>query len=430
MVEFSLTAPPDVMPARPRNPDLALSYRAQGCWLGRPLFAFFAETCRRLAEREALVDADRRFSFAEFHARVRALEAALQRLGVTNGTVVSFQLPNWWETAVLAWALIGLGAVLNPILPIYRRRELEFILAEAGAEVLIVPGVFRGFDHRALATDLSGKVASLRHIVVVRDQPPRGQLALSDLLAEERPRAATPIAIRGEDVALLMYTSGTTADPKGVLHTHDALVYELRSLGRVHALGERDTVLMPSPLTHISGLLHGILLPFVLGTRAVLMEAWDAGLALDTITRESVTYMVGAPIFLSELTFHPELADRPTRSLRLFSCGGAGVSPDLIVESRRRLGCVSKRVYGSTEFPTLTTTGVEDPPERGASTEGRAIWAAEVVIADDEGKRLPHGTEGEIHARGPECFIGYRDSALDRDAFTPDGWFRTGDLGV
>jgi non-ribosomal peptide synthetase component E (peptide arylation enzyme) len=423
------------MPAPPRNAHLALHYRQHGYWAGRPLFPFFVETCERLGEREALVDGGRRLSFAEFHSRVRDLERGLARLGVRSGTTVSVQLPNWWETAALAWALIGLGAVLNPILPIYRSRDLEFILAEAGTEILIVPGFFRGFDHRSLAAGLVAKIPTLRHVVVVRGEPEAGQLAFDDLSAGDLSGGRASVraddsGVRGEDVFLLMYTSGTTAEPKGVLHTHDTLLYELRSLGKIHGLDDRDTVLMPSPLTHISGLIHGVLLPFLLGTRAVLMDAWEPARALEIIERESVTYMVGAPIFLSDLTVHPDLPKRPTRTLRLFSCGGAGVSPDLILESRRRLGCVSKRVYGSTEFPTLTTTGAEDSREHGAATEGRAIWAAEVDIVDDDGNPVPRGREGEIFARGPECFIGYQNPDLDREAFAPGGWFRTGDLGV
>jgi len=412
-----------------RNADLERSYREHGYWLGRPLFSSFSETCERLGEREVLVDGDLRLSFTGFRSRVDALSRALLGLGVKRGTVVSVQLPNWWEAAALAWALFRLGGVLNPILPIHRSRELEFMLAESASEVLVVPGLFRGFDHRALAARLRQSISSLRHVIVVRDEPQMGQLSLHDVVAGPL-SSSVPAEPRGDDLALLMYTSGTTAEPKGVLHTHDTLHYELRSLGRVHGLDDRDTVLMPSPLTHVSGLIHAVLLPFVLGTRAVLMDAWDPGRALELIERESVTYMVGAPVFLSDLTFHPDLPKHPMRTLRLFSCGGAGVSPDLILESRRRLGCVAKRVYGSTEFPTLTTTGTDDPPERGAATEGRAIWAAEVAIADDEGKPMPPGHEGEILARGPECFIGYRNPDLDGEAFAPGGWFRTGDLGV
>ncbi len=417
------------MPAR--DPALARRYRESGLWAGEPLFPILQRTAEHLHDREAIIDGARRITYSDFLIRVQRTAARLAALGVGSGTVVSFQLPNWWETAVAAWAALRLGAVMNPILPIYREREVEFILRESGAEILLVPGAFRRFDHRSLGAEMKKRVPSLREVMVVRDRPAAGQVAFEE--ESPLPRDGEEPGERrrsSEDIALLMYTSGTTADPKGVLHNHDTLGYECRSLAEVHGLGHGDTVLMPSPLTHISGLLHAVLLPFVLGTRAVLMESWDPDLALDLITEESVTYMVGAPIFLSDLAFHPRLAQRPTTTLRLFSCGGAGVSPDLILESRRRLGCVAKRVYGSTELPTLTTTGGDDAPEKGATTEGRPIGAAEIKIVDDGGRALPPGQEGEIYGRAPECFLGYRNPELDVEAFTADGWFRTGDLGV
>lgn len=380
------------------------------------------------------MDGSVRLSFEALRVRVEALAARLAALGVTRGTVVTVQLPNWWETVVIFWAAIRLGAVLNPVLAIHRRRELEFILRESRAEILFVPGEHRRFDHRALASDLQTILPRLRHVVVVRDEALPGQASFEELggSTKTQPPAASPLVPppAGRDLLLLMYTSGTTADPKGVLHSHDTLLYEARSLERIHGLDARDTVLMPSPLTHVSGLIHAVLLPFVLGTRAVLMKSWDPDLALELIERESVTYMVGAPIFLSDLTYHRRLAEFSTRSLRLFSCGGASVSSELIVESRRRLGCVAKRVYGSTEIPTLTTTSPDDPLELGATTEGKPIWAAELRIVDEEGREVPPGREGEIIARGPDCFVGYRNASLDAEAFTPDGWFRTGDLGV
>jgi cyclohexanecarboxylate-CoA ligase len=227
-----------------------------------------------------------------------------------------------------------------------------------------------------------------------------------------------------------MYTSGTTADPKGVLHSHQTLLAEARSLAPVHGLGPGDTVLMPSPLTHISGLVHAVLVPAALGSSAVLMPRWDPGEALRLIGTERVTYMVGAPTFLRDLAHHPELAAADVRSFRLFSCGGADVDPTLVAEAADRLGCVAKRVYGSTEFPTITTTGPDDPPARRIDSDGRPIGAAEIRLVADDGTEVAPGQEGEVLARGPECCLGYLDAASTAEAFTPDGWLRTGDLGI
>jgi cyclohexanecarboxylate-CoA ligase len=186
---------------------------------------------------------------------------------------------------------------------------------------------------------------------------------------------------------------------------------------------------MPSPLTHISGVVHGILTPALLGTCAVLMQRWDPALALALIEKERVTYMVGAPIFLRDLADHPERERFDLGSLRLFSCGGAEVSAELIRRARRRLGCVAKRVYGSTEFPTMTTTDAGDADSMGIESEGRPIEPVRIRIVDEHGRAAATGVDGEIQARGPERFVGYTDPALTAEVFTADGWFRSGDLG-
>jgi len=265
-------------------------------------------------------------------------------------------------------------------------------------------------------------------VLVTRGEPAARMHSLAtrlDATAAEAPAAP----IDPDSIALVMYTSGTTAEPKGVLHTHNTLAAEVLSLQRVHQLTPDDRTLMPSPLTHISGVIHGILTPALLGTSAVLMDRWEPAQAATLIARERVTYMVGVPTFLQDLIAQPPEHD--VRSLRLFSCGGAGVSPALIQRARERFPhCVAKRVYGSTEFPTLTTTDANDALTHGTDTEGRAIRPAEVRIAGESGASLPAGDEGEVQGCGPECFAGYLDARLNADAFTPDGWFCTGDLGV
>ena len=398
-------------------------YRATGLWRGETVWAAFRATAARAGARTAVVEGAGRTSFAALAAAAEGLAGGLAARGVRAGDVVAVQLPNWTETLIVLLAAARLGAIANPVLPIYRRRELGFILAESGARVLFIPGRHRDCDHRALVRELRAGLPALEHVVVVRDRPEDGALAYADLATA----APGPPAADAGAIALLIYTSGTTADAKGVLHSHDTLLAEARSLGPAHGLTAADTVLMPSPLTHISGIVHALLVPAVLGTTAVLMERWDAGDALALVAAERVTYMVGAPTFLRDLAARASAA---ATSLRLFSCGGADVDPTLVREAAARLGCVAKRVYGSTEFPTVTTTGPDDPPERQIDSEGRAIGANEVRLVDEDGAPVPTGREGEILARGPECFLGYRNPALNDDAFTTDGWFRTGDLGT
>jgi len=405
---------------------LAARYRARGDWRGDTVWQAFAETAHRHAQRTALVDGHERVSFATLEHRAASCAGALAALGIGAGDAIAVHLPNWWETVVVLLATARLGAVAVPIPMIARDRELRFMLESSGARVAFVPGVVRGHDHGAALTAVRADTPALAHAIAVRSNGGSGMQRWEDLPAATPPAPATDAGA----VALLMYTSGSTADPKGVLHTHDTLLAEARSLGPVHGIGPDDVVLMPSPLTHVSGLNHAVLVPAVHGSCAVLQERWEPGAALATIARERVTYMVGAPTFLRDLAHHPDLTPDAVASFRLFSCGGADVDPTLVREAAARLGCVAKRVYGSTEFPTVTTSGPDDPPERCIDSDGRAIGAAEMRVVDDADHPVPAGTAGEIQARGPELFAGYHVAALNAEAFTDDGWFRTGDLGT
>jgi cyclohexanecarboxylate-CoA ligase len=409
-------------------PSLRDSYRRTGLWRGETIDDAVRATAARLPDRIALVDGAVRIAFAELVRRAERLAAGLAALGVVPGEAVAVQLPNWHETVIAYLAIARLGAVVTPALPIHRRRELGFILRAAAARVLIVPGRYRDCDHRALAHEVRADAPALAHVVVVRDPPAHGERSWDALAAATSP--APPAPRDAEAVVLLLHTSGTTADPKGVLHSHETLLAEARSLGPVHGIDEHDTTLMPSPLGHVSGIVHAFLVPCVYGARAVLMDRWDATQALALIAAERVTYMVGAPTFLRDLARHPALDRHDVSSLRLFSCGGADVDPGLVRDAAARLGCVAKRVYGSSEFPTITTTGPDDPPARRIDSDGRAIGAVELRLVDDDGAPVPGGGEGEVLARGPECFLGYLDPTLEAETFTADGWLRTGDLGV
>lgn len=413
----------------------AAAYRREGHWPDVPIGMSLSRTVHRYGRRTAVVDSARRLTFAELEHAVKRVALGFLSLGVAPGDVVAYQLPNWWEAAAVFLAAARIGAVVNPLLPIFRERELRFILRQSGAALLVIPGTFRRCDYPALVGSLRPELPDLRQVLVARDPSPPSMRSFDEFLAtpwERAPQTADRIVheVDPDGLLMLMYTSGTTADPKGVLHTHNTLTAEVRSLERVHGLTAADVTLMPSPLTHVSGVLHAILTPALLGTCAVLMERWNAAEALRLIEKEHVTYMVGAPTFLRDLTEQASHESRDVSSLRLFSCGGADVSADLVRRARRQLGCVAKRVYGSTEFPTISTTDESDADTMGSETEGRPIWPAEVRVVDEAGVEVDPGRQGEIQARGPECLVGYTDPALNAESFTADGWFRTGDLGT
>jgi cyclohexanecarboxylate-CoA ligase len=425
------------VPLAPTHPNpRAAQYRAAGHWPNLPLGDLFTRTVDRHPDRQCLIDGDRCLTFLELDRLSQRAALGFRSLGMQPGDVIAYQLPTWWEAAVVFLAAARIGATVNPLLPMFRQAELRFTLRQSGARAIVIPGDFRSCDYPQLIADIRGDLPALREVLVARGAPCNTMRDFDAFLATPWERtlhsdALAPLTIDPDGVVLLMYTSGTTAEPKGVLHTHNTLAAEIISLERVHQLTIDDRTLMPSPLTHISGVLHGILTPALLGTSAVLMERWDPAYALELVARAQVTYMVGVPTLLQDLLTHAQTAGERLPSLRLFSCGGAGVSPALMRGARALFpSCVAKRVYGSTEFPTLTTTDAADAATHGIETEGRAIWPAEVRIADAAGTNRPPGCEGEVQGRGPECFAGYLDPSLNADAFTSDGWFRTGDLGV
>jgi cyclohexanecarboxylate-CoA ligase len=385
-------------------------------------------SAQRTPAATAVVDRDRRVTFGELDRLADRAAALLHRLGVGRGDVVSFQLPNWLEAAVLYHATARLGAISNPIVPIYRRREVGFILEQARSRVLVVPDEFRGFDYPAMVAGLRAELPELEHVLVVgRD----GGGSFAEALATIGPDAGPPgVRHASSDPALLLYTSGTESRPKGVLHTHDSLDYECASIARLYGLGAGDVVFMPSPVTHITGLLYGLQLPFALGAPVVLLDAWDVTGALALIARERCTFTVGATPFLHGLVHAPDLADHDISSLRIFVCGGADIPPALIRDAAQHSAMLATRVYGSTECPTATGTAPGEPLALHAETDGAPIGPTEIRVTDDEDHILAPPATGNLQVRGPDLCIGYRDPALDAAAFTADGWFRTGDLAA
>jgi cyclohexanecarboxylate-CoA ligase len=357
----------------------------------------FSEALARQAAAQpaktAVVDADGRLAYGELDAVVDEVAAALRHAGVGPGDVVSSQLANGIPSLALCFAASRIGAIHNPIVTIYRDRELDFIRTQAQSA--------RFVDDPA--DDLFHFSVKKGHMTTIPD---------ANAGAEHAPR-------------FLLYTSGSTADPKGVLHSERTLLAECAAQARYHRMTGDEVFVMPSPVGHISGLLYGILLPVWLGATSVLMPDWDPGRFLELVEAERGTFCGGATPFLQGVVDHPDLARYDTSSLKLFPCGGADVPPDLIRRAIRRLGVRTGRGYGSTEFPSITSSaGPDETEDRRAETDGRPIGANEVRVRGEP------GADGEIEARGPELFLGYRDSALDADAFSPDGWFRTGDLGV
>jgi cyclohexanecarboxylate-CoA ligase len=395
-------------------------YRRPGAWEGRTISSFLDDAVRLFPDRLAVVDGGVSLTYSELNRSAAAVAASMKQAGVQQGHPVLVQLPNWWETIVVYHAIARLGAVINPVIPIYRQNELRFILDQAQPSAVVTPHRFRNFGHLEMAQELVDE--TLTPVMAVRAEGPLPghPLVIEPLGAPE----GTPEPAGGgrpDDIAMLLYSSGTTGKPKGVLHSHETLVYECRSIQRLFNLSADDHIFMASPLTHVTGFLYGFILPVMLGCTSVLLDVWEPETALDLIETYRCRFTVSATPFLQGLT--ESYKRRGIRSsFRYFACGGADVPPDLVRQAVDVLGCHVSRIYGSSEFPTVSSGGPTDPVACNAATDGRPIGPVEV--------RLDEAVEGigELLARGPECFHGYLDAALNDGAFTEDGFFHTGDL--
>lgn len=361
--------------------------------------------------------------------RVAAVAAGLRRIGIGTGDVVSWQLPNWIEGIALHFAIDRVGGVSNPILPIFRERELAFVARQAGTRVLFVPGVLRGFDHREMALAARARCPDLENVVVVRAAPAGGQVGFDALCAgaaDDRP--PTP---RGpHDVSALFYTSGTTADPKGVLHTRSTLGHFLRVQQAALGADGAAVGILWFPLTHIGGVCAFGTGPVAGRTRAVLLEPFDPERALELIEAEGVTSAGGPTPVLQALLGARGFAPGRVASVRVAGLGATDVPPELVREVGRRLGAFVYRSYGMTECPMATAGRRGDPADALCGTDGRPSPGVELRIVDEAGRPLGPGTEGEVELFGPQLFVGYVDPSLDRDALAADGFLRTGDLAV
>ena len=410
--------------------DVAARYRAAGWWRDETLADVARRTCAEAPDAPLLIEGDRRVTRAEaWHAAAR-LAAFFRSRGLEPGDVVSFQLPNWVEASVIALAARRCGLILSPIPPNYRESEVRYIVRDCGTKLLFVPKRFRNHDHEEMLGRLRSELPSVRDVVVVRgdrsDSCWERAVSLPPVRDDELP-AIDPAA-----AMVLMYTSGTTGRPKGVLHSHYAYDYRVRSMVDAWSIGPSDVVFMPSPVTHITGAFWAFDIPWVSGAASVLMDVWSPDDAIGCIERNRCTVTGGATPFLRQLLDTAVGRPAAMASLRIFFCGGTTVSADLIREATTRYPrCMCFRAYGSTEMPT-TTLGIRDPANArlGAETDGEVVPPTEVRIVDPAGVAdVPEGEEGEILVRGPEGLVGYLHPEDNEGAFDDDGWFRMGDLG-
>jgi acyl-coenzyme A synthetase/AMP-(fatty) acid ligase len=424
------------------DPARAAAYRRSGHWDGTTLSGRLADAAARRPGHTAVVDRDGEavHNYAELGRDVSTVAAWLEARGVGAGDVVSIQLPNWYEFVVLAVATQAVGAVINPLLAIYRRKELLHAFTVAESKVVCTPAHYRNHDHlgaTAAAIEESGR--SIVHVVVDATRPTVASGAdgrtvwFGDLLAGGAGGAGRAGGSHDGDGAVseLIFTSGTEAAPKAIMHTEQTANFSVRVAAEDLGIGDHDVVWMPSPIGHSTGFNYGVRFALYHGLPLVLQDRWDAGVACDLIAAHRASYTLASTTFLQDVVAEAEhRGGRGLGSMTRFGCGGAPVPPELV---RRAAACGIGvlRLYGSTEVLVATWNRPDGPAGKAIETDGPALSSVEVVVRDDSGSVSAPGVAGEIHIRGPNTCVGfYRDPARTAATFAPGGWVRSGDLAT
>jgi cyclohexanecarboxylate-CoA ligase len=416
------------------SPEWTRAMVMAGYWKNETLDAYLDRWARTRGHKTALVDGAGRYTWSELARAVERVAHGLAAAGVEPGTAVSVQLPNWNEWILCALAAVRLGAIVNPIPPTYRASELRFILGTLGSRVLIVPGRFRTFDYTPMAAELRADLPALSQVFVARGQPGPGMrrfAELTDTAWEDRADRRPLLGTDPDAVSEVIFTSGTTGEPKGVMHTANTQLSIVRPLIDRLGFHPGDVALMSSTFGHQTGFLYGYCLTLLLGSTGVWLDVWNAEEAARLIEAERVTYTMGATPFLQDLTYAPAVERRDLSTLRLFISAGASIPRALVQDARGRLACAISAGWGMSENGLVTCNGLSDPEAKIFGTDGRPLPGMELSVVDEAERPVPGGTEGDLLVRGHSQFAGYwKRPEFTRAAHTSDGWFRTGDRAV
>ena len=354
------------------------------------------------------------------------IAAALLDLGVRSGEPVAYHLPNRAEFVAITLGVLRIGAICCPLMPIFRERELVFALARSQARVLFLLDSFRGRRPREEVASLAPRLAHLEHVIAID----RLDQTLDGVAADARALEARPPPPPGA-LAQLLFTSGTSGTPKGVLHRQDTLMRAARLEIDHLGLTGRDRIYVPSPLAHQTGFLYGMWLALSLGVVQLLQEHWEPRPALAGMRELGATFAQAATPFLFDLVQAVESGAERPEALRIFVPTGAAVPRALARHAAETLRTSVCGAFGTTEGCLATLASPEDPPEQTWGSDGRALPSIRIRVCDEAGRELPSGTEGHFEIASPTMFAGYlEEPGATADAYTSDGWYRTGDLAV
>ena len=414
--------------------ELVEQYSAAGYWVSRTITDFLDDAAARTPDKVAFIDSRRQITHAQLRSEVDHCALGLLELGVEPGDVVSFQLPNWIEWVVVHFGASRIGAISNPLIPIYRQREVSFMVALARSKVIVVPARFRGFDYVGMVDELRPGWPDLKHVLVVDGGPGEGTQSWEAFMATpfERDRdPATLPTLRPDPnaVTLLIFTSGTTGEPKGVMHTHNTVVAANNPLPARLGITPDTVFHMASTLAHLTGFLYGARLGVQNGATCVLQDVWDASRFVELVTEHGISYTSAATPFLHDTLNAPNLADHDLSSLVRFCCMGAPIPRALLREAKQKLPEMTVLGGWGQSENGLVTLGVPgDPEEKIIATDGYPWPGMQIRTIDFAGDLVPAGHEGRLQVKGPTLFVGYAERLeMTRASFEGD-WFDTGDL--
>jgi non-ribosomal peptide synthetase component E (peptide arylation enzyme) len=411
------------------KPELARSYVERGLWTNETFFQILEARAREHPDREVFADARERISYGELKTRVGKCAAFLRRIGIARGDVVTIQLPNRIVFPVVFFALELVGAIANKVNPDFRVRELDYILRFSQSRAFVFPAEFRGFDYAGMAKQLQSAIPQLEHLIVVGGAA-EGAWSLDEGIASAAPMAAGErVAMDPDEVFRMAFTSGTTGDPKCVLHSFNTTICAVRLINDDMKVTDRDVMLVYLPVGLNWGYLC-LLQTIVAGGRAVLLERFSARAALEAIQRERVSYIATAPASIVAMLNEPGLESFDLASLRVVITGGASAAIETIRDYQKRMKGHLIELYGMLETGFHTYTRFTDDPQKVNGTIGRIAGQMGLRLMDEAGADVPSGAVGEIAALGPSVHLGYHNNPqANADCFTPEGWFRSGDLG-
>jgi len=411
------------------------SMKTSGFWIDKTMDDFMSVAVAASPNKEALIayrhdqSDSQRFTYRELSEKINLAAQSLHAMGVRWGDVVSVQLPNWWEFVVITLACGRIGAVMNPLMHIFRERELTYMIGFAKSKVLFIPKKYRDFDFESMIEGMRQDLPDLAHVVVVDGA---GSNSFENFLTSDGldanlsiPNGAFPL--KPDDLAVLMFTSGTTGSPKGVMHTSNTLVSCMNALSHRFGVGDQDVYLASTPVGHMTGYVAVVLIGLRNGGKVVLQDFWDPLQGVAIMVKEQVSYFAASTPFLNDICDVVEAQKLRLPHLRSFLCGGAPIPPVLIDRARDRVGIRVCSLWGMTEILSGTLTEPARSIDKSSSSDGRVLEGMEILLVDDSGVGVPQGQTGRLWVRGAQVFLGYYKQP-DIQAFNTEGWFDSGDL--